>query len=149
MAVKPIPEGYHAITPYLVVRGAAKTIDFLKKAFGAEVVFDPLKRPDGTILHTEVRIGDSCVMVSDGGDEHQPMPCMLYLYVLDVDASYRQALAAGGTKMKEPQDQFFGDRTASVKDPAGNQWEIATRKEDVAPAELKRRAAVMFKQKAA
>jgi uncharacterized glyoxalase superfamily protein PhnB len=146
MAVKPIPEGYHSVTPYLVVRGAEKTIEFLKTAFGAEPVFDPLKRPDGTILHTEVKIGNSRVMLSEGAEQHQPMPCMLYLYVPDVDASYRQALAAGGTKMKDPKDEFFGDRTAGVKDPSGNHWEIATRKEDVSPQELKKRAAAMFKQ---
>ena len=146
MTVKPIPEGYHSVTPYLVVRGAEQTIEFLKKAFGAEVVFEPLKRPDGTILHTEVKIGDSRVMLAEGAGEHKPMPCMLYLYVRDVDAAYKQALAAGGAKMKDPEDQFFGDRTAGVKDPAGNHWEIATRKEDLSPQELQRRAKDMFKQ---
>ena len=146
MAVKSIPEGYHSVTPYLVVRGAEQTIDFLKKAFGAKVAFDPMKRPDGTILHTEVEIADSPVMIAEASDEHPPMPCMLYLYVADVDATYRQALAAGGTKMKEPEDQFFGDRTAGVKDPSGNHWEIATRKEDVTPQEIKKRAEQMFKQ---
>jgi PhnB protein len=146
MAVKPIPEGYHSVTPYLVARGADKTIEFLKEAFGAEVVFDPLKRPDGTILHAEVKIGDSRVMLSEGTEQHKPMPTMLYLYVPDVDASYRQALAAGGTKMKDPTDEFFGDRTAGVKDPSGNHWEIATHKEDVSPQELKKRVETMFKQ---
>jgi PhnB protein len=146
MAVKSIPEGYRSITPYLVVRGADKTIEFLKKAFGAEVVFDPLKRPDGTILHSEVKISDSRVMLSEGTDQHKPMPTMLYLYVPDVDASYRQALAAGGTKMKDPTDEFFGDRTAGVKDPSGNHWEIATHKEDVSPQDLKKRVETMFKQ---
>jgi uncharacterized glyoxalase superfamily protein PhnB len=146
MAVKPIPEGYHSVTPYLVVRGAEQTIDFLKQAFGAEVVFEPLKRPDGTILHTEVTIGDSRVMLSEASDQHPAKPAMLYLYVPDIDALYRRALSAGGVSIKEPTDEFFGDRTGSVKDPAGNHWEIATRKEDVAPQELKKRAAQMFKQ---
>ena len=85
-------------------------------------------------------------MLSEGTDQHKPMQTMLYLYVPDVDASYRKALAAGGTKMKDPKDEFFGDRTAGVKDPAGNHWEIATHKEDVSPQELKKRAEQMFKQ---
>ena len=81
MAAKAIPEGYHTVTPYLVVRGAAKTIDFAKKAFGAELPFEPMKRPDGTIMHAEVKIGDSHVMISDATEQHPPMPRMLYLYV--------------------------------------------------------------------
>ena len=149
MAVKPIPEGYHSITPYLVVRGAEKTIDFLKQAFGAELVFDPLKRPDGKILHSEVKIGNSRVMLSEGTDQHKPQPAMLYLYVPDVDAQYKRALSAGGQSIKEPADQFFGDRTASVRDPSGNHWEIGTHTEDVSPQELKKRADEMFKKKAA
>jgi PhnB protein len=130
MAVKPIPEAYHSVTPYLVVRGAEKVVEFLKAAFGADVVFEPLKRPDGDILHVEVKIGSSRVMLSERSEEHEPMLSMLYLYVPDVDATYRQAIAASGTTLKEPHDEFFGDRTASVKDPSGNTWEIATRKED-------------------
>ena len=149
MAVKPIPEGYHAITPYLIVRGAEQTVEFLKKAFGAEVVFDPLKRPDGKILHSEVKIGDSRVMLTEESEQHKAQSCMLYLYVPNVDATYKQALAAGGAPVKEPTDQFYGDRTASVKDPSGIHWEIGTHKEDVAPQELKKRAEQMFKQKAA
>ena len=149
MAVKPIPEGYHSITPYLIVRGADETIEFLKKAFGAQVVFDPLRRPDGKILHSEVKIGDSRVMLTEHTDQHKPQPAMLYLYVADVDAQYQRALSAGGQSIKEPIDQFFGDRTASVRDPAGNHWELGTHKEDVSPEELKRRVAQMFKQKAA
>jgi PhnB protein len=128
------------------VRGAEKTIEFLEKAFGAEVTFEPMKRPDGTILHTELQIGDSRIMLSEATSEHKPMPTMLYLYVPDVDASYRQALAAGGSKMKDREDQFFGDRTAGVKDPSGNHWELATRKENVSPQEAKKRAETKFKQ---
>ena len=149
MAVKPIPEGYHSITPYLIVRGADETIEFLKKAFGAQVVFDPLRRPDGKILHSEVKIGDSRVMLAEGTDQHKPQPAMLYHYVADIDAQYHRAVAAGGMSVKEPVDEFFGDRTATIADPAGNRWEIATHKEDVPPQELKRRVAEMFKQKAA
>ena len=98
MAVKPIPEGYHAITPYLIVRGADQTIEFLKKAFGAEVVFDPLKRPDGKILHSEVKIGDSRVMLTEGAEQHKRDPYHALPLRADVDATYKQALAAGGTR---------------------------------------------------
>ena len=146
MAVKPIPEGYHSVTPYLVVRDADKTIKFLEKAFDAEVVFEPLRRPDGKIVHVEVKIGDSRVMMADETKEHRAMPAMLYVYVPNVDASYQLALAAGGKSSKEPQDQFYGDRTASVRDPSGNRWEIGTHQEDVSPAELKKRVDQMFKQ---
>lgn len=140
MTVKAIPDGYHAITPYLVVNGAAKTIDFLQKAFGAEYAFEPMKRPDGTIMHAEITIGDSRVMISDATEQHPPMQSMLHLYVPDVDAFYRSAVAAGGTPVTEPADQFYGDRGGAVKDPSGNSWYIATHKEDVPPQELKRRA---------
>ena len=146
MAVKPIPEGYHTVTPYLVVRGADKTIEFLRKAFGAEMAFKPLKRPDGGILHAEVKIGDARVMLSDANEQHAAKTAMLYVYVPNVDAVYQRALAAGGKSKMEPKDQFYGDRTGSVTDPAGNHWEIATHKEDVSHAEIKQRAAAMLKR---
>ena len=145
MAVKPIPNGYHTVTPYLVVRGAAKTIEFMKKAFGAEALFEPLRRPDGLIMHAEVKIGDSPVMISDATEQHPPMPAMLHLYVPDVDAVFKRAVSAGGTSVMEPMDQFYGDRSGGVKDPAGNHWFIGTHKEDVAPQELKRRAEAHLK----
>ena len=146
MAAKPIPEGHHTVTPYLVVRGAAKTIDFIKNAFGAELAFEPMKRPDGLIMHAELKIGDSRVMIGDASDKHPPTQSTIHLYVPNVDAVYQRAVAAGGVSSMEPMDQFYGDRTGSVKDPAGNTWYIATHKEDVAPAELKKRADAMFKQ---
>jgi uncharacterized glyoxalase superfamily protein PhnB len=146
MAARPIPEGYHTITPYLVVRGAAKTIEFMKNAFGGELAFEPMKRPDGQIMHAEVKIGDSRVMIADASDQHPPMSCMLHLYVPNVDAVYQRAVAAGGTSTMEPADQFYGDRGGSVKDPAGNHWHIATHKEDVSPQELKKRAEAHLKQ---
>ncbi len=145
MAVKPVPEGYHTVTPYLVARDAAKTIDFLKKAFGAETVME-MKRPDGKIMHAEVKIGDSRVMLADANEQHAAMPAMLYVYVSDVDAAYRKAVAAGGKATMEPKDQFYGDRTGTVTDPSGNHWEIGTHIEDVSPAEIKKRAEAMFKQ---
>ena len=146
MALKPIPDGYHAITPYLVVRGADKTIEFLKKAFGAAPSFEPMKRPDGKIMHADLKIGDLHVMISEASDQHPAMPCMIHLYVPNVDAVYQRALTAGGTSAMEPSDQFYGDRAGGVKDPSGNHWHIATHTEDVAPQELKKRADAMFKQ---
>ena len=146
MTAKAIPAGHHTVTPYLVVRGAAKTIDFAKKAFGAEDLFDPMKRPDGTIMHAEIKIGDSVVMISDATEEHPAMQSMLHLYVPDIDAKYKKAVAAGGTSMMEPADQFYGDRSGGVKDPCGVMWYIATHKEDVAPRELMKRAQEHMKQ---
>ena len=146
MPVKAIPEGYHTVTPYIVARGAAKTVEFLKKAFGAEYAFEPMLRPDGMIMHAELKIGDSRVMISEATEQHPAMTSMLHLYVPDVDAVYKRAVAAGGTTAMEPKDQFYGDRGGSVKDPSGNHWYIATHKEDVAPAELKKRAEAYLKQ---
>src|SRR4030095_7044531 len=110
-----VPEGYHAVTPYLVVDGAAKVCAFLKRAFHAERHY-ALNRPDGTILHAELSIDGTRVMLADSSNEHAAQPTMLYLYVGDVDATYVRALKAGGASIKAPEDQFFGDRTASVKD---------------------------------
>lgn len=140
MAVQAIPEGYHTVTPYLITSEAHKVIEFLKKAFNAELAFPPMQRPDGKIVHAEVKIGDSRVMLSDATEQHPAMQCMLHLYVPDVDATYQRAIAAGGISMMEPTDQFYGDRGGSVKDAGGNWWYIATHKEDVAPDELRRRA---------
>jgi uncharacterized glyoxalase superfamily protein PhnB len=145
MAVKAIPEGHHTVTPYLLVRGVDRLIDFLKRAFAAEEVLRT-KRPDGAIAHAQVRIGDSMVMMGEPGPDHPLLPAMLYLYVEDVDAVYRRALAAGAVSLSEPADMFYGDRTAGVKDEHGNQWWIATHKEDVPPEELTRRAEAAMKQ---
>jgi len=140
MAVKPIPEGYHTVTPYLVVEGAAKLIDFVKQAFGAQMVEEPTTGPDGSILHAEVQIGDSRVMLSDATSQYPPLPTMLYVYVKDADATYQSALRAGATSLMEPADQFYGDRNAGVQDACGNRWWIATHKEDVPAEEMARRA---------
>jgi len=136
--VKPVPDGYHSVTPYLIVRGVAKLIDFLKEAFEA-VETERLPGPDGTIGHAEVRIGDSIVMMGEGG-HFDPMPAAIYLYVNDVDAYYARALDAGATSVMEPTDQFYGDRSGGVKDAFGNLWFVATHKEDVSREEILRRA---------
>jgi len=145
MAVKPIPDGYHAVTPYLTVQGVPKLIDFLKQAFEAQEI-ERMTQPDGTIGHAEVRIGDSVVMMGEARDEWKPMPSGIYLYVNDTDAVYKRALQAGATSIMEPADQFYGDRSAGVKDSSGNHWWIATHKEDVSPEELKKRAQAAMKQ---
>ena len=146
MTVKPIPDGFHSVTPCLTVRGAAKAIEFLKKAFEAETVFEPMKRPDGLIMHAQLKIGDSRVMVADATEQCPAAQTQLYLYVPNADTTYQRAIAAGATSSMAPMDMFYGDRGASVKDPSGNNWFIATRKEDVAPQELAKRAEAFFKQ---
>jgi PhnB protein len=144
MAVKAIPEGYHSVTPYLTVHGVPTLIDFMKQAFEAQEI-ERMTRPDGTIGHAEVKIGDSIVMMGEAGGQWQPMPGSIYLYVNDVDATYKRALRAGAVSTMEPIDQFYGDRSAGVKDPSGNQWWIATHKEDLSREELMKRAQVAMK----
>jgi uncharacterized glyoxalase superfamily protein PhnB len=138
MAVKHIPEGYHSVTPYLI-GNAAKVLDFAKAVFDAQETFR-MPGPNNTIGHAEFRIGDSHLMIADGGTEWPAMPCSLYVYVENVDEAYKRALKAGATSLKEPADQFYGDRSASVRDAAGNIWGIGTHIEDVPPDELERRA---------
>lgn len=146
-AVKPIPKGYHSVTPFLVVQGAAKVIDFLQEAFEARQV-ERMDGPGGTVMHAELTIGDSRVMISDATAEFGPMPSSLYVYVPDTDATYQKALRAGAASLREPADQFYGDRSAGVRDTAGNMWWIATRKEEVSTEELQRRITAM-RQRAA
>jgi PhnB protein len=145
-AVKPIPEGYHSITPYLIVRGAANALDFYQRAFGAEELFR-VSAPGGKVGHAEVRIGDSVVMIAD---EHPEMDCrspqhyggtpaFLMLYVEDVDARVLQAVAAGAKLLRPVQDQFYGDRSGTLVDPFGHLWTLATHKEDLTPAEIEQR----------
>jgi PhnB protein len=136
MAVKPVPDGYHTVTPYLAVKGAAKLIEFMREASGAEETF---RMGGDTVQHAEVRIGDSMIMVGDAPGE--PKPGMLHLYVEDVDAAYERALRAGGKSIREPEDQFYGDRSAGFSDDFGNEWWLATHIEDVSPEEIARRAA--------
>ena len=144
MAVKPIPEGYHSVTPYLIVRGAAQAIEFYKKAFGAtELMRFP--GPNGTIAHAEIKIGDSPVMLADEGPEHKSpqsvgeSPVGLMIYVPDVDKIFKQAISAGAKSTREVQDQFYGDRSGNLTDPFGHKWTIATHKEDVSEKEMERR----------
>src|SRR5688572_22176346 len=138
-AVKPIPDGYRTVTPYLVVRDVPRLIEFLQQAFGATELMRSL-RPDGSVMHAEVTIGDSRVMMGEVSGSMPPMPGCVHLYVVDTDALYHLALQAGATSLREPTSQFSGDRMAGVQDPVGNQWWIATRVENVSPIEVALRA---------
>ena len=151
MAVKPIPEGYHTVTPYLVVQGAAKALEFYKKAFGAtELVRMP--GPGGKVMHAEIRIGDSPVMLADEFPEMDARgpqalggtPVGLCIYVENVDALFDRAVTAGAKVLRPVVDQFYGDRSGTVADPFGHKWTIATHKEDVSPEEMKRRMAALM-----
>lgn len=150
--VRPIPEGYHSVTPYLIVDGAAKAIEFYEQAFGASVQFR-MDGPDGRVGHAELKIGDSYVMLAD---EHPEMgargpktvggsPISLLLYVEDVDAIVERAVEAGAKLTRPVADQFYGDRTGSVEDPFGHAWYVATHVEDVSSEEMKRRASAAHK----
>jgi len=133
MAVKPIPEGYHSITPRLFVPDADALVEFLKRAFGA------VERPRvGKGSPAEVVIGDSIVIVSPSG-VRAALPTFLYLYVPDTDAAHREALKAGAKSLEAPANMHYGDRRAMVEDPQGNTWQIATRVEDVSPQEIAHR----------
>jgi PhnB protein len=149
MSVKPIPEGYSSVTPYLIVKGAAEALEFYKKAFGATEVVR-MKMGD-KIGHAEIRIGNSMVMLADEAPEmgaKSPSslggsPVGLCIYLEDVDAAAQKATAAGAKVVRPVQDQFYGDRSGTFEDPFGHVWTIATHKEDVSPDEMKRRMAQM------
>lgn len=146
--VNPIPDGYHSVTPYMVVDGGARAINFYKQAFGATELFR-MEGPDGRIAHAEIKIGDSHVMLGDecsetgarGPQSLGGSPVSLMLYVEDVDATVSRAVEAGAELTRPVADQFYGDRTGGVKDPFGHAWYIATHVEDVPAEELKKRAA--------
>lgn len=152
--VKPIPEGYHSATPYLVVRGAGQAIDFYAKAFGAKEIYR-LPGPGGQILHGEIQIGDSRIMLSDENPDMGAMspqalngsPVSILLYVEDVDAAFKRAIAAGGKEVMPVTDMFWGDRFGALADPFGHQWQIATHKEDLTPEEIAKRAEAAFSKK--
>jgi len=137
--VKPIPDGYHTITPYLTVKGVANLIEFLKRAFNATIT-EHMAEPDGTVRHAEAKIGDSIVMMGEAGGQWTPKPCTLYMYVQDVDSVYRRAIEAGAVSVREPANQFYGDRSGGVRDACGNEWWIATHVEDISKEELTLRA---------
>ena len=149
--VKAIPEGYRSVTPYLIVSGAAKAIEFYKNVFGATEIMR-MAAPSGKVGHAEIKIGDSAIMLAD---EHPEMgarspqsiggsPVSLMLYIEDVDAVFARALGAGAKQLKPVEDKFYGDRSGTLSDPFGHTWTVSTHKEDVPPEEMKRRAAAAF-----
>ena len=146
MAVQPVPEGYNTVTPYLSVDDASAAIDFYQRALGAKESVR-MSGPGGAIMHAELELGDSRVMLSDPFPQFTPRPpkelggtsVSIFLYVEDVDALYQQATDAGASSVAEPEDMFWGDRFASILDPFGHSWTIATHVEDVEPAEMHRR----------
>ena len=137
-AIQKRPEGFHTVNPYLVVNGAAEVLEFLTKAFDAKEVGERFKSPDGKITHSAVRIGDSMVEVGDTPAE--PMPMNFHMYVDDVDSTYLRAIRAGGVSVREPMTTFYGERSAGVKDPGGNNWWLACQVEDLSTEEIIRRA---------
>jgi len=133
MAVNPISDGYQTVTPYLIVTGAGALIEFVKQAFGGtERMRSP--GPNGAIMHAEVQLGDSVIMLADASDGARVRTAMLHLYVADVDAAYKHALNAGGESIREPADPAYGDRTAAAKDRWGNEWWLSTHIKDAPPA---------------
>jgi PhnB protein len=153
MAVKPIPEGYHSVTPYLIIKGAAAAIDYYRKVFGATERMR-MDGPGGTIGHAELVIGDSTIMLAD---EHPTMgyrspktlggnPVSLVLYVENVDTVFKRAVDAGAKAQRPVENQFYGDRMGTLEDPFGHVWSVATHVEDVPPEEMGRRAQEAMKQ---
>jgi PhnB protein len=138
MAVKPVPAGFHTVTPYLVVRNTDALVEFMKRAFGAQVK-EAHRGPDGAIVHADVLIGDSHVMLGQSSDRWPDLTGMLHLYVPDADVTFKAAVEAGATPVQEVTDQFYGDRSGGVKDPSGVTWWIATHVEDVPAEEMERR----------
>ena len=153
MAVAPVPQGYHSVTPYLVIDGAAEAIEFYKKAFGA-IELMRMPGPDGKLGHAEIKIGDSAIMLADeqpqrgirGPKSLGGSAVHLMIYLEDVDAVAKRAVAAGATEVHPVTDKFYGDRSGTLTDPFGHQWEIATHVEDVAPEEMERRAKAWMQQ---
>jgi PhnB protein len=154
MATKAIPEGYRTATPYLIVKGASRALDFYKKAFGAEQLFR-MDGPGGNVMHAEMQIGDSRLMLADEFPDMgyvAPKPGdgasnSIYLYVEDVDKRFQRAIDAGAQVMRPVHDEFYGDRTGTLTDPFGHVWNLATHKEDVSETELKHRFEEMQKKK--
>jgi len=153
MAVKPIPDGYSSVTPYLALKQAADAIEFYRRAFGAKERMR-LVAPNGKVGHAELTIGDSVIMLADEHPEKNfrspesfnGTSITLHLYVKDVDASFRKATEAGAKPLRQVEDQFYGDRTGAVRDPFGHVWHLATHKEDLSSEEIARRAEATFKK---
>ncbi len=153
MSVKPIPDGYHSVTPYLIVKGAAEAIVFYQRAFGATELFR-VPGPGDAVMHAEIKIGDSIIMLADEFPQMDALgpktiggsPVGLMLYLPDVDEAFHRAIAAGAKELRPLQNQFYGDRSGTVEDPFGHKWTITTHIEDVSSEEIERRMAAMEPQ---
>jgi PhnB protein len=154
-SVKIIPEGYHSVNPYLVVRNADRAIEFYKRAFGAEERFRMYGPDNKAIMHAELKIGDSVFMLTEESPDMKTLspesiggsPVSLYIYVKDVDSIFNQAVSEGATILHPVNDQFYGDRSGYLKDPFGHLWSIATHKKDLSPDELRKAGQAFFEQK--
>lgn len=152
MPTKPIPDGYHSVTPYLIIKGAAQALDFYQRAFGATELMR-LAAPGGQVGHAEILLGDSHIMLADECPQMNALspqtlggsPVLLHLYVPDVDAMFAQAIVAGAQVEQPIENKFYGDRSGSVVDPFGHRWTLSTHVEDVSPEEIGRRMAAMSK----
>ena len=152
-SVKPIPDGYHTATPYLIIDGAARALEFYKQAFGATELMR-MPGPNGQVMHAEIRIGDSPIMLADeapemgyrGPQAYGGTSVSLMLYVENVDAAFERAVAAGAKVLRPLQNQFYGDRSGTVSDPFGHVWTLASHVEDVSPEEIDARFAAMMQQ---
>ena len=152
---QPVPEGYHTITPYLAVENASEAIDFYQRAFGAQERVR-MDGPGGSVMHAELQVGDSTIMLSDPFPQASTKPpkelggtsVSIFAYVENIDDVYKQAIDAGASSLMEPDDMFWGDRFGSVQDPFGHSWTIATHIEDVEPAEMQRRSEEFMSQMA-
>jgi PhnB protein len=153
-SVKIIPEGYHSVNPYLVVRNADRAIEFYKRAFGAEERFRMHGPDNKAIMHAELKIGDSVFMLTEESPDMKTLspesiggsPVSLYIYVKDVDSIFNQAVSEGATILHPVNDQFYGDRSGYLKDPFGHLWSIATHKKDLSPDELRKAGQAFFEQ---
>lgn len=138
MSVKPIPDGYDNVIPYLICKDTDKVIEFAQKTFGASV--DGIqKNENGIIMHASIHIRNSAIMLSEGSDKWPSMPAMMYIYVTNVDETYKKGLDAGGESLREPTNEFYGDRSCGLRDVSGNQWWIATHVEDISHEEMNKR----------
>ena len=150
--VKAIPDGYHSVTPYLIIAGAARALDFYKRAFDAKELMR-IPAPNDRIGHAEIRIGNSVIMLADEHPEIEARspahyggsPVSIMVYLEDVDRQFKQAIEAGATEVRPVADQFYGDRSGTLKDPFGHSWHLSTHKEDVSMEEMTRRMAAMQK----
>ena len=153
MSVQPIPAGYHSVTPYLIIKGAAEAIEFYKRVFGATELMR-VPGPGGVLMHAEIKIGDSIIMLADECPQMDALgpktiggsPVGLMLYLPNVDEVFHRAIAAGAKELRPLQNQFYGDRSGTVEDPFGHKWTISTHIEDVSSEEIERRLSAMKPQ---